>query len=155
VAVKGATTEGVFEANVEIILSPMLCPGQAVVMDDLTAHRGDDLADCGHPPPQALKLSLLAAVALGRVVDAHSVATEPTPMVFFALEALVGHIGSYDRRSHARKSRARSMLDGEKVSATCWLVAEAKDKPKPMVRPVGSVATINAHKACNQATTAS
>jgi hypothetical protein len=145
----------VFEANVEIILSPMLCPGQAVVMYDLTAHRGDDLADCGHPPPQALKLSLLAAVALGRVVDAHSVATEPTPMVFFALEALVGHIGSYDRRSHARKSRARSMLDGEKVSATCWLVAEAKDKPKPMVRPVGSVATINAHKACNQATTAS
>jgi hypothetical protein len=46
VAVKGATTEGVFEAYVEIILSPMLCPGQAVVMDNLTAHRGDDLADC-------------------------------------------------------------------------------------------------------------
>jgi transposase len=40
-AVEGATTGAVFEAYVERVLSPMLCPGQVVVMDNLTAHKGE------------------------------------------------------------------------------------------------------------------
>jgi transposase len=41
-AVKGATTRAVFEAYVQWGLSPTLCPpGQVVVMDNLTAHKGE------------------------------------------------------------------------------------------------------------------
>jgi len=41
-AVEGTTTTGVvFEAYVERVLSPMLCPGQIVVMDNLSAHKGE------------------------------------------------------------------------------------------------------------------
>ena len=40
-AVEGATTAAVFEAYVERVLSPMLCSGQVVVMDNLTAHKGE------------------------------------------------------------------------------------------------------------------
>jgi transposase len=40
-AVEGATTAAVFEAYVERGLSPMLCSGQVVVMDNLTAHKGE------------------------------------------------------------------------------------------------------------------
>jgi transposase len=39
--VEGATTAAVFETYVERVLSPMLCPGQVVVMDNLTAHKGE------------------------------------------------------------------------------------------------------------------
>jgi transposase len=41
-AVEGTTTTGVvFEAYVERVLSPMLCTGQIVVMDNLSAHKGE------------------------------------------------------------------------------------------------------------------
>jgi len=40
VAVEGATTRAVFEAYVEQALCPSLQPGQVVVMDNLSAHRG-------------------------------------------------------------------------------------------------------------------
>ncbi len=39
--VKGSTTARVFEAYVERVLAPTLCGGQVVVMDNLTAHKGD------------------------------------------------------------------------------------------------------------------
>jgi transposase len=39
-AVEGATTRAVFEAYVEEALAPSLHPGQVVVMDNLTAHKG-------------------------------------------------------------------------------------------------------------------
>jgi len=39
--VEGTTTGAVFEAYVERVLSPMLCPGQIVVMDNLSAHKGE------------------------------------------------------------------------------------------------------------------
>jgi transposase len=38
-AVEGATTALVFEAYVEQVLAPSLCPGQVVVLDNLGAHR--------------------------------------------------------------------------------------------------------------------
>ena len=40
VAVAGATTRAVFEAYVEQALAPGLRPGQVVVMDNLSAHKG-------------------------------------------------------------------------------------------------------------------
>jgi transposase len=39
--VAGATNRGVFEAYIERVLSPELRPGQVVVMDNLTAHKGE------------------------------------------------------------------------------------------------------------------
>ena len=41
VAVEGSTTSAVFEAYVEQVLVPTLRPGQAVVLDNLTAHKGE------------------------------------------------------------------------------------------------------------------
>ena len=40
-AVEGATTAAVFEAYVEKVLVPTLRPGRIVVMDNLSAHKGD------------------------------------------------------------------------------------------------------------------
>ncbi len=39
-AVEGATTREVFEAYLERVLAPTLRPGQTVVMDNLSAHKG-------------------------------------------------------------------------------------------------------------------
>ena len=39
-AVEGATTREVFEAYLEYVLAPTLGPGQMVVMDNLSAHKG-------------------------------------------------------------------------------------------------------------------
>jgi hypothetical protein len=41
VAMVGATTKVVFEAYVEQVLAPTLYPGQIVVMDNLSAHKGE------------------------------------------------------------------------------------------------------------------
>jgi hypothetical protein len=41
VAVDGATTGAVFEAYLEQALVPSLSPGQVVVMDNLSAHKGE------------------------------------------------------------------------------------------------------------------
>jgi transposase len=40
VAVEGATTSAIFEAYLEKELAPSLRPGQVVVMDNLSAHKG-------------------------------------------------------------------------------------------------------------------
>jgi hypothetical protein len=40
IAVEGATTKAVFEAYVEEALAPSLRPGQVVVMDNLSSHKG-------------------------------------------------------------------------------------------------------------------
>jgi transposase len=39
-AVEGPTTRGVFETYLEGVLAPTLLPGQVVVMDNLSAHKG-------------------------------------------------------------------------------------------------------------------
>lgn len=45
VAVEGATTRAVFEAYVEQALAPSLRPGQVVVMDNLSAHKGEKVRE--------------------------------------------------------------------------------------------------------------
>jgi transposase len=44
-AVEGATDREVFETYVERVLTPRLRPGQVVVMDNLTAHKGERVKD--------------------------------------------------------------------------------------------------------------
>jgi transposase len=44
-AVEGSTTREVFEAYLEHALAPSLQPGQVVVMDNLTAHKGEKVRD--------------------------------------------------------------------------------------------------------------
>ncbi len=44
-AVVGGTTKGVFEAYVGRVLAPTLRPGQVVVMDNLAAHKGEEVRE--------------------------------------------------------------------------------------------------------------
>src|ERR671910_749829 len=88
-------------------------PPEAEGIEELVVDRLHDLAYSSYPSSQALGPVPLAGVALGRVDDAHPVAFQPASMVFFALKALVGYVGSPGRRSHARQPRVRSMPDGE------------------------------------------
>jgi transposase len=44
-AVEGATNREVFETYVELILAPTLQRGQVVVMDNLTAHKGERIRE--------------------------------------------------------------------------------------------------------------
>jgi transposase len=44
-AVEGSTTTAVFEAYLERVLVPSLRPGQVVVMDNLSAHKGERVRD--------------------------------------------------------------------------------------------------------------
>jgi transposase len=43
--VEGATTSVVFEAYVEQVLAPSLRSGQVVVMDNLSAHKGEKIKE--------------------------------------------------------------------------------------------------------------
>jgi transposase len=43
--VEGGTTAMVFEAYVERVLAPSLSPGQVVVLDNLSAHKGDKVRE--------------------------------------------------------------------------------------------------------------
>ncbi len=44
-AVVGSATKAVFEAYVEQVLAPSLSPGQVVVMDNLSAHKGEKVRE--------------------------------------------------------------------------------------------------------------
>ncbi len=44
-AVEGSTTKEVFEAYAEQVLLPALRPGQIVVMDNLSAHKGERIRE--------------------------------------------------------------------------------------------------------------
>jgi transposase len=44
-AVEGATTKAVFEAYVERVLAPSLSPGEIVVMDNLSSHKGSRIRE--------------------------------------------------------------------------------------------------------------
>lgn len=44
-AVKGSTTREIFEAYVERVLLPFIDPGHTIVMDNLSAHKGDGVSE--------------------------------------------------------------------------------------------------------------
>jgi len=87
-AVEGATTKAVFEAYIERVLAPSLSPGQMVVMDNLSSHKGSrirELIECRgcellYLPPYSpelnpieeafAKLKALLRKAQGRTRDA-------------------------------------------------------------------------------------
>ena len=49
--VEGGTTKAVFEFYVERVLAPKLRPGQVVVMDNLSAHKGERIRKLLECPP--------------------------------------------------------------------------------------------------------
>ncbi len=67
--VEGAITKVIFEVYVERILSPTLCSGQIVIMDNLTAHKGErvrwliEARSCGllYLPPYSPDLNPIEA----------------------------------------------------------------------------------------------
>src|SRR3712207_9365185 len=46
-AVEGSTTREVFETYLEGVLAPSLSPGQVVVMDNLSSHKGGKVRELG------------------------------------------------------------------------------------------------------------
>src|SRR5215203_6430927 len=107
-------------------------PPEAEGIEELVVDRLDDLAYSSHPSSQALGPVPLAGVALGRVDDACPVAFQPASMVFLALKALVGYVGSPGRRSHAWQPRVRSMPDGEEC--LCSLLVGGRSSTETKTR---------------------
>src|SRR5215210_7287005 len=89
-------------------LSPQAESVEQLIVDALY-----DLADCGYPPPQAFGPASFAGVALGGMDDISTVALQPAPVVFFALEALVSNVSSREGRAHADESGVRMGPDLE------------------------------------------
>src|SRR5215210_454665 len=75
-------------------------PPQAEGVEQLVVGALHDLADGGHPPPEALGPGLFR-VPFGRMDDSSPVVMEPLEVVFGAFEALIGHVGSRGSRTHA------------------------------------------------------
>src|SRR5918995_1532411 len=75
-------------------------PPQAEGVEQLVVGALHDLADGGHPPPEALGPGL-SRVPFGRMDDSSPVVMEPLEVVFGAFEALVGHVRSRASRTHA------------------------------------------------------
>ena len=100
-----------------------------------------DLADCGYPLPQAFGPASLAGVALGRMDDICTVALEPAPVVFFALEALVSNVSPREGRSHGIESGVRICAEVEE--GLCQRLVGSRGGPETKARNdprVGSVA---------------
>ena len=81
------------------LVGPLSAKAEGIV--ELLVDGFYDLADARCPPPQSLRPTPLTFVALGWTDDPHPVSIEPSSVVVPALEALVEHVGSRGRRSHA------------------------------------------------------
>jgi hypothetical protein len=64
-AVEGATTRVVFETYIEKVLLPSLRHGQVVVMDNLSAHKGERIRELLDPRERGLQATLSASVLTG------------------------------------------------------------------------------------------
>src|SRR5918995_3864058 len=93
---------------------------EAKSVEQLIVDAFDDLTESGHPSPQAFGPGFLG-VALGWMDHLRAVAIEPAPMVFGALEALVGHIGHAGRRTGTWQPRVRLCPYGKECLRQ-WLV---------------------------------
>src|SRR5215212_1098264 len=90
-------------------------PPQTEDVEELVIDRLHDLADSGHPPPQALGPAPLAGVAFGWMDDLCSVAFEPPGVVLGPLETLVRYVGPGADRAYASQPRIRAGSDGEEA----------------------------------------
>src|SRR5918993_2190980 len=88
-------------------------PPQAEGVEQLVIDRLHDLADSGHPPPQALGPAPLAGVAFGWMDNLCSVAFEPPEVVLGPLKTLVCYVGSGADRAHASQPRIWAGSNGE------------------------------------------
>src|SRR5215204_100220 len=75
----------------------------------------NNLADGSHPPPELLGPASLAGVSFGWMNDLYTIALKPPPMVFFALETLVGYIRSRADRHNAFEPGVRVSPEGEEA----------------------------------------
>src|ERR687897_1022969 len=111
---QAGTTELIVEPDAEVVqrhprrqaspqslklMGPL--PPEAEGVEQLLVDALHDLADARDPPPQTFGPASLAGVAFGRMDDVRSVTLEPPEVVFSALEALVGYVGSRSGRAHA------------------------------------------------------
>ncbi len=90
----------VFEVYMERILSPMLCPGQIVIMDNLTAHKGERVR------------SLIEARGCGLLyLPPYSPDLNPIEEAFSKIKGIL-------RRAEARTREALVRAIGAAISAT-------------------------------------
>ncbi len=83
-------------------------PPQAKGIEKFVVDTLYDLADGGHPAPQALGPHHLAGVAFGWADEPRSIASEPSPVVLGSFETLVGHVGSREEgRAHTQEPGIR------------------------------------------------
>src|SRR5829696_2963695 len=76
-------------------------PPEAEGVEELVINRLGDLTYPGDPPPKTLGPASLFGVALRRMDDICTVALQPAPVVFCALEALVSNVSPREGRAHA------------------------------------------------------
>src|SRR5215203_5647916 len=76
-------------------------PPEAEGVEELVINRLGDLTYPGDPPPKTFGPASLAGVALGRMDDICTVALQPAPVVFDALEALVSNVSPKEGQAHA------------------------------------------------------
>ena len=88
-------------------------PPESEGVEEFVIDRLYDLADTGHPPPQAFGPASLAGVAFGWMDDSCSVAFEPPEVVLGPLKALVCYVGSGADRANASQPRIRAGSEGE------------------------------------------
>src|SRR5215208_6100329 len=95
-------------------------PPETEGVEEFVVDRLHDLADRGHPPPQALGPASLARVSFGRMDELCSIALLPAAVVLDPFETLVGYVGSHSSRAHADMSLSFGQaLTAKKVSASC------------------------------------
>ncbi len=87
-AVEGPTTKAVFETYVERVLAPSLRPGQLVVMDNLSSHKGPRVREF----IEARECELL-------YLPAYSPDLNPIEQAFAKLKALLRRAGARTREA--------------------------------------------------------
>jgi transposase len=88
-AVEGPTTKAVFETYVERVLAPSLRPGQLVVMDNLSSHKG----------PRVRELVEARGCELLYLLPAYSPDLNPIEQAFAKLKALLRKAGARTREA--------------------------------------------------------
>ncbi len=99
-AVEGGTTKAVFETYVGQVLAPSLSPGQVVVMDNLSAHKGEVVRELVEE--KGCEVLFLPS---------YSPDFSPTEEAFSKLKALL-------RRARARTKEALVEAIGQALDAT-------------------------------------
>jgi transposase len=124
--VEGATTSAVFETYVEQVLEPTLRKGQVVVMDNLSAHKGERVKELIEG--RGCELIYLPSYSPD----------------FNPIEEAFSKIKDFLRKSEARTREALVEAIGAAISAVSPLRTRAASLSTVGVRYVGSIIMVNA-----------